>query len=77
MMYIIGKAAKRGILIKNAEILERASSLNVLIIDKTGTLTEGKPEVTDFIHFNEIDKKELLEIIMSLENYSGNNINHG
>ena len=48
LMAGIGKAAQRGILIKNAECLERACRVNVIAMDKTGTLTEGKPVVTDF-----------------------------
>jgi Cu2+-exporting ATPase len=49
IMVGIGKGAVRGILIKDAESLETAAKVNVMALDKTGTLTEGKPVVTDFI----------------------------
>ncbi|MCU0415986.1 MAG: cadmium-translocating P-type ATPase [Cytophagaceae bacterium] len=47
LMVGIGKGARQGILIKDAESLERAHALNILVVDKTGTLTEGKPHVVD------------------------------
>ncbi|MDE6061059.1 MAG: HAD-IC family P-type ATPase, partial [Clostridia bacterium] len=46
-----GKGAANGLLIKNAEILEKAHLIKTVVLDKTGTLTEGKPRVTDFINF--------------------------
>ena len=42
-----GIGAERGILIKNAEVLERTRRLDAIVLDKTGTLTEGRPQVTD------------------------------
>jgi Cu+-exporting ATPase len=44
-----GLGARAGILIRNAEVLERSRQINILVLDKTGTLTEGKPEITDVI----------------------------
>lgn len=60
-----GKAAENGILIKSAESLELLHSVNTVVLDKTGTITEGKPKVTDII--SSIDEKELLKIAASLE----------
>lgn len=64
LMVGIGKGAQNGILIKNAESLEMAYKANVLCIDKTGTLTEGKPKVSDqfWVHDNPILKMVLIEI---------------
>ena len=61
-----GKGAENGILIKSGEHLERAHSLNAIILDKTGTITEGKPVVTD-IYAEGIDETELLRLAASAE----------
>ncbi len=63
-----GKGASNGLLIKNAEILQRAHKVNIVVLDKTGTITEGTPVVTDF--FNYHDQDNLLDIIYSLESLS-------
>ncbi|HHU23388.1 MAG TPA: heavy metal translocating P-type ATPase [Clostridiales bacterium] len=65
-----GKGAAKGILIKSAEALEVAHSIDVVVLDKTGTFTEGRPRVTD-IELNGIDKAELLTLAASLEKMSG------
>lgn len=64
-----GLGARHGILIKNGEALETASTINAIIVDKTGTLTEGKPVVTDFQSFTQNDE-EILTILASLETFS-------
>lgn len=62
----VGKGATSGILIKNAEALEKLHSIRALIIDKTGTLTVGKPTVTD-VKVNAISEQQALTILASLE----------
>ena len=57
-----GKGAENGILIKGGEHLERAYKLNSIVLDKTGTITKGKPEVTDIISLNKLDRDELLKL---------------
>ncbi len=63
-----GKAAESGLLIKNAEILEKAHRIHVIVFDKTGTITEGKPKVTDFLAKEE--EQDVLSCIYSLESLS-------
>ena len=62
-----GIGAERGILIKNAEALERMHQVNAVIFDKTGTITEGKPRVTDLVPFGSTTPVQLLTIAASLE----------
>ncbi len=70
IMVATGKGAMAGVLVKNAEALEQFSSVDVLIVDKTGTLTEGKPELTDVIVSPGIDEKEFLAHAATLEKNS-------
>lgn len=65
-----GKGASNGILIKSAEALETLHGINTVVLDKTGTITEGKPTVTDIITANGQDEHSLLKIAASLENLS-------
>ncbi len=65
-----GKAAENGILFKNAEALEIAHNVNTIILDKTGTITYGKPEVTDIICYNGYDEEYLIRYSSSVENKS-------
>ncbi|PJJ66794.1 heavy metal translocating P-type ATPase [Chryseobacterium geocarposphaerae] len=69
LMVGIGKGAKNGILIKNAEALEEMNKVNVLITDKTGTLTEGKPSVK-YIETLNADKNSILKLAYSLNQNS-------
>lgn len=65
-----GKGASLGILIKNAESLERAGSVTTVVFDKTGTITEGKPTVTNIETFNGFNQEELLVLAASVEHKS-------
>jgi Cu+-exporting ATPase len=62
-----GAGARAGVLIKNAEALELAGRIDTLVLDKTGTLTPGKPAVTDVIPALDADEQELLRVAASLE----------
>ena len=64
-----GLGAKRGILFKNATALEAAARINVVVLDKTGTLTKGEPEVTDFTATG-VDRDELLALVAAVERES-------
>ena len=66
----IGKGALHGILIRNAEALEKARDIDVLLVDKTGTITKGKPEVTDLAFHDEIDDDFLKNVLFSIESQS-------
>lgn len=68
IMVGIGKGAERGILIKDAESLEIAKNVNAIVLDKTGTITEGKPVVTNMIWLN--DDNSTKDIFYSLEKLS-------
>ena len=66
IMVGIGQGAKSGILVRDAEALEHAEKIEVLVVDKTGTLTEGKPEVTE-INGIGMQEEELMALAMALE----------
>lgn len=69
VMVGVGKGAQSGVLIKNAEALEIMNTVDVLITDKTGTITEGKPSV-EKVYSNANNEDELLQMIASLNQYS-------
>jgi Cu+-exporting ATPase len=62
IMVGVGRGAEEGVLIRNAEALERAHRLQVVVLDKTGTLTQGQPEVTDLLPLNGFGSEELLRL---------------
>jgi Cu+-exporting ATPase len=70
IMVGIGKGAEAGVLIKNAEALERMEKVDTLIVDKTGTLTEGKPSVVAVTTAAGIDENEMLRLAASVERAS-------
>jgi len=70
IMVGIGRGAQNGVLVKNAEALERLEKVKVLVVDKTGTLTEGKPRLTDTLPAGNFDPRELLRLAASLEQQS-------
>jgi Cu+-exporting ATPase len=67
IMVGVGRGAQMGVLIKNAEALERFQKIDTLVIDKTGTLTEGRPAVTTISAASGFDETELLRLAASLE----------
>jgi len=67
IMVATGRGAQAGVLIKNAEMLERFADVDTLIVDKTGTLTVGKPKLTDVVAVNGFEDVELLGLAASLE----------
>src|SRR5690606_21290761 len=67
IMVGIGKGALHGILIRNAESLEKAREIDVLMVDKTGTSTKGKPELTDYRCHAGIDDAFFKSLLYSLE----------
>ncbi|HKS29125.1 MAG TPA: copper-translocating P-type ATPase, partial [Pyrinomonadaceae bacterium] len=62
LMVGVGKAAEHGVLIRNGEALEMASRLTTVVLDKTGTITKGKPELVDVLPFGDVSAEELLEV---------------
>lgn len=76
IMVGVGKGAQAGVLIKNAEALERMEKVDTLVIDKTGTLTEGKPTVTKIVAAEGFSEDELLLLAASLEQGSEHPLAH-
>ena len=70
MLATIGAGAKRGLLIKGGKYLEALARADVLLIDKTGTLALGKPQITDVFSLNNLSASELLALAASVERYS-------
>ena len=67
LMVGVGKGAEAGILIRGAEVLERARKLNVVVFDKTGTLTRGEPNVTDIVPLGGDSEAEVLRLAAAVE----------
>ena len=85
LMVGLGKAAEQGILIRNAESLETACHLDAIVLDKTGTLTKGKPEVTDIAwaekSADDEEKNQIAKALVSIESrsehpFAGAIVNH-
>ena len=72
----VGKGAKEGILIKDAETLEKLHAVNVLVFDKTGTITKGKPELVSLHNTSEQSDEEIIALLATLENKSEHPIAH-
>ena len=70
IMVGVGRGAQEGVLVKNAEALERLEKVTTLVVDKTGTLTEGKPKLMDVLPTGGFDAKEFLRLAASLEQNS-------
>lgn len=70
MLAAIGGSAKRGLLIKGGKYLESLARADVLLVDKTGTLTLGQPEITDIVSLNGLSNSEILALAASAERYS-------
>ncbi|MCK5918984.1 MAG: copper-translocating P-type ATPase, partial [Cocleimonas sp.] len=67
IMVGVGRAAENGILIRNGEVLQQASHLTTVVLDKTGTLTEGNPQLTHIFPLADTSEKEVLSLAASLE----------
>jgi Cd2+/Zn2+-exporting ATPase/Cu+-exporting ATPase len=76
MLASVGAAARRGLLIKGGKHLETLARADVLLIDKTGTLTLGRPQLTDVVPLNGIDADELLQLTASAERFSEHPLAH-
>ena len=70
IMVGVGRGAQEGVLVKNAEALEQLETITTLVVDKTGTLTEGKPKLIDVLPTDGFDAKEFLRLPASLEQNS-------
>jgi P-type Cu+ transporter len=70
IMVGVGRGAQAGVLIKNAEALERMETVDTLVVDKTGTLTEGKPSVTAIVPVAELQESEILALAAGVERAS-------
>jgi len=70
VMVATGKGAELGLLIKGGEALERAGAIDTVILDKTGTVTEGRPAVTDIAAVPNVSEEELLRLVASIERSS-------
>ncbi|MDD5152573.1 MAG: heavy metal translocating P-type ATPase [Candidatus Pacebacteria bacterium] len=72
----VGKGAKEGILIKDAATLEKLHNVDVIVVDKTGTITKGKPELVSIKNYSQKSEQEIISILASLENKSEHPIAH-
>ena len=73
----VGRSARNGILMKDSESLEQASKVDTIIFDKTGTLTNGTLSISEINNHSDLEKKNILEILVSVEKYSTHPISIG
>ncbi|WP_396586954.1 heavy metal translocating P-type ATPase [Bermanella sp. R86510] len=76
IMVGVGRGAQSGVLIRDAEALERMEKVDTVVVDKTGTLTEGKPQVTKLVPVNGFSEKDLMRFAGSLEKGSEHPLAH-
>jgi len=76
IMVGIGRGATEGVLIKNAEVLETLEKVDTVVVDKTGTLTEGRPKLTECISAGSVSEEELLRFAASVEQNSEHPLAH-
>lgn len=72
----VGKGAREGILVKDAATLEKLHKVNTIVVDKTGTLTRGKPELVSINNLSEKSENEIISVLAGLENKSEHPIAH-
>ncbi|QKX04247.1 copper-translocating P-type ATPase [Aquimarina sp. TRL1] len=70
VMVGVGKGAQSGVLVKNAEVLEKMTAIDTLVVDKTGTLTEGSPSVVQIVWEASTKKEELLSVLFAVNQHS-------
>ncbi len=70
IMVGVGRGAQAGVLIKQAEAIERLEKIDTLVVDKTGTLTEGKPRLTTIVSFDSLNENDLLAVAAAVEQQS-------
>ena len=76
IMVGVGRGAQSGVLIRNAEALERMEKVDTVVVDKTGTLTEGKPQVTRLVAAEGFSEKDLMQFVGGLEKGSEHPLAH-
>ncbi len=76
IMVGVGRGALQGILMKNAEVLEKLHAADVVVVDKTGTLTKGKPEVTKMTTLSDVTEMDALSLLVGLETSSEHPLAH-
>ncbi len=72
----VGKGAREGILIKDAATLQKLHKVNTVVVDKTGTITKGKPELTSIKNYSKLDDQKVISILAALESKSEHPIAH-
>jgi P-type Cu+ transporter len=76
IMVGIGRGAKEGVLIKNAEVLETLEKVDTVVVDKTGTLTEGRPKLSECLPAQSFSEEDLLRLAASVEQNSEHPLAH-